>query len=185
MFRTVSDLHLEYEQKYFHKHILPKEKKDSYFKKIVKPDRRLNLILAGDTGHPNDSIYEHFIDWTAQNFKKVFMVKGNHEYYSYYRKTPTTMNQFSAQIDAIVNRYDNFFLLDRNVPPVELEDDWVVMGVTLWTFIPPEKESEIQLAMNDFRKIYKDDSSPITPRYQNEWLHRPDLDYLNIGYLSI
>jgi hypothetical protein len=184
MFRILSDLHLEFHQKYFARHIVPHGQHaiDRYFGQILSPEGRNQfIILAGDVGHPDDSIYECFLDWTSRHFQRCFMVTGNHEHYSFYRKCPTTIEQLSDKIRRIVEQYDNVVLLDRSNPPVVV-DDWVIMGVTLWTYIPPENAREIQKNINDFTKIWytnEDDTKEvITPAYQNQHLHQPDLDYL-------
>lgn len=183
MFRIVSDLHLEFQAKYFAKFIYSSETPDNdlinfYFKKIVTPEPQLNIILAGDIGYPSDEIYVQFIKWVSGYFKRVFLITGNHEYYSYYRKKPVTMGQITERINNIIEPYENVTFLDRHVSPVVIENNWVIMGVTLWSYIPDSNKREIHESMNDYKKIWRNESTLITPDYVNNYLHQPDLDYL-------
>ena len=76
-FQLFSDIHLE---------LL----KSSKFPKI-KPLTDY-LFLAGDIGKINTPNYEPFFDYCSENWKKVFYVLGNHEFYNS-NKDFKTLNQ--------------------------------------------------------------------------------------------
>ena len=40
------------------------------------------LCLCEDIGYPHTKIYKWFITWCSEHFTKVFIITGNHEYYS-------------------------------------------------------------------------------------------------------
>jgi len=40
------------------------------------------LCLAGDIGYPYSGIYREFLKQMNSDFKKVFIIAGNHEYYN-------------------------------------------------------------------------------------------------------
>jgi len=67
--QLASDIHLEFEGCYER---MPKIK-------AVSPDNV--LVLAGDIGKPSQPIYKQFLNEMAQQFAKVIVVAGNHEYY--------------------------------------------------------------------------------------------------------
>ncbi len=62
----ISDIHLEFFK------VLPKQ--------IVRPVADI-LCLAGDIGYPFSSLYRDFLKQVSRDFKKVFLIAGNHEYY--------------------------------------------------------------------------------------------------------
>ena len=39
-------------------------------------------VCAGDIGNPYKSHYKEFFDWMSMNYKKTFVIAGNHEYYN-------------------------------------------------------------------------------------------------------
>jgi len=44
------------------------------------------LVLAGDIGYLGDDNYRThpFWDWASENYREVFVVPGNHEFYKFY-----------------------------------------------------------------------------------------------------
>ena len=71
----VSDIHLEMHDKYNEGVITP-----SMFLKPSAP----YLALCGDIGIPELKAYDVFLGWCSNNYEKVFLIAGNHEYYNYY-----------------------------------------------------------------------------------------------------
>ena len=82
-FQLFSDIHLE---------LL----KSSKFPKI-KPLTDY-LFLAGDIGKINTPNYELFFDYCSQNWKKVFYVLGNHEFYNSNKDLKTLKKQKQKQL---------------------------------------------------------------------------------------
>lgn len=64
-FQYISDIHLEISGK------IPDIPKSSN-----------NLCLLGDIGAPESDIYKKFIKECSEKFTNVFVIYGNHEYYS-------------------------------------------------------------------------------------------------------
>ena len=60
----ISDLHLEF--------------RDEYFDINNEADI---LILSGDIGNPYEDIYINFLIKISNNFDKIILITGNHEYY--------------------------------------------------------------------------------------------------------
>ena len=70
---VLSDIHLE-----FYKTLPKLEKKFQ----SIDPSATNILCLCGDIGYPHTKIYKWFITWCSEHFTKVFIITGNHEYYS-------------------------------------------------------------------------------------------------------
>ena len=111
------------------------------------------LVLAGDilvAKHLNtdgnlNRIYNSFLNFCSENFKHVFYVFGNHEFYGYnYEST-------FKKVENILP--SNIHLMNNNT--VEIED-WVFIGGTLWTDHNkgnPVNMMENQYVMNDYHRI--------------------------------
>lgn len=126
------------------------------------------LFLAGDIGIITYSNYEHFFNYCSKNWKKVFYVIGNHEYYN--KKTYDTMNTKYKDFFA---KYNNVHLLDNS--SYEL-DEVVIIGSTLFSEINDTRE------LNDFNKIHEYNADKtrkilLTKRTYNE-LHEKSKEYL-------
>lgn len=125
-----SDIHLEF--------------RPSKFRRILKPSAEI-LILAGDIGHPFRRTYYQFLRWCSMKFKHVVLIPGNHEYYgSSLKKARRKLKQLSKATGVTV--------LDRDV--LELpEYNLVILGTTLWSYIPPENSFEVLMGINDYQCI--------------------------------
>ena len=122
----VSDLHLEYHDE------------------IIKlPVTAEYLALAGDIGYPSKANYGKFIEWCSDNYKCIFLIIGNHEYYH-----ENDMNTTKDKIVEIVSNFSNVYLLDNN--KIEIEG-WIVLGTTLWSHIPDIVN--IDRYINDYKYI--------------------------------
>lgn len=142
----ISDIHLE------------------FLSKLLKPARFHAaadiLCLAGDIGYPRKPIYRQFIREMSTQFKKVFLIAGNHEYYG-----TTTMDQVHESIKAAVADLDNVTFLDNSYEDYE---GVRFVGTTLWTQIPAAPS----VLINDFHEI-----GEMTPELYNE-LHRGACEFL-------
>ena len=97
---------------------------------IVRPDDI--CIIAGDLceiRHPN---YSYFLSFIDKNFKKSFIVPGNHEYYG------NTVEYGNSRMREIESKHDNInILLNERVSYL----GYNFIGSTLWTHIKyAEKE---------------------------------------------
>jgi hypothetical protein len=142
----VSDLHLEFYDK-------------MAFPLLVKPAARY-LALAGDIGHPGTDLFKSFIDYTARNWERVFLVAGNHEYYAKRRathwtqSTPTHMFEVQQIIKSVCSAYSNVTFLHHDNPSFYLpEANVAVIGTTLWSHIPDDFKIQAAGGMNDYNLI--------------------------------
>jgi len=124
------------------------------------------LIMAGDVMLFSE-MYKHedFFDFLSKNFKAVYWIPGNHEYYL--SKMDGRTGAFKEQIR------ENVFLLNDTV---EIIDDVRFVFSTLWSFIGQAAEKEIWHSMNDFRVI-EIGGKKLTPAIYNK-LHRESNEFL-------
>jgi predicted phosphohydrolase len=116
-FQIISDIHLE-KRKYKNDLILE------------HPIRANNLILAGDIGNPLKPNYKQYIKYCSHNYKNVFLISGNHEYW---HNTIEDTNKLITQICAtypninfINNRFIDFFENNRSVR---------LFGGIMWSYV--------------------------------------------------
>jgi predicted phosphohydrolase len=124
------------------------------------------LIMAGDVMLFSE-MYKHedFFDFLSKNFKAVYWIPGNHEYYL--SKMDGRTGAFKEQIR------ENVFLLNDTV---EIIDNVRFVFSTLWSFIGQAAEKEIWHSMNDFRVI-EIGGKKLTPAIYNK-LHRESNEFL-------
>jgi len=118
-FRYLSDLHLEF------------IKPDKIYKFIeqIKPSIDEICILAGDIGNPRESNYNIFMDYINHNFKKSFVIPGNHEYYNSNKYTIQQTNDFMTEYFIKLN---NISFLNNSY---EHYNGYCFVGTTLWSHI--------------------------------------------------
>jgi len=123
----VSDLHLEFLK------TIPK----------ITP-RAKTLVLAGDIGYPHQPIYAAFLKDVSSKFEKVFLIAGNHEYYT---QNTCMMEDVDNQIQEIIEKHslENVSFLNY-----DYEDYQGVrfVGIPLWSQIKDPK-----YLINDFVAI--------------------------------
>ena len=138
----LSDLHLEFYKKSFD------------FSKIFNFDNFSEILcLCGDIGYPEHSIYEEFLKFCSSKFKYVFLISGNHEYYSR-NNNKKTIQSTNLMIEEICNKFTNIYFLNNKSKYLE-EYDLNVIGTTLWTEMPEDiLEKDTKKFYNDFNMIY-------------------------------
>ena len=140
-----SDLHLEFW-----------ENRNFLKQNPIVPSAHI-LIMAGDVMLFSEmNKYNDFFDFLSKNFKAVYWLPGNHEYYL--SKMDGRTGAFKEQIR------ENVFLLNDTV---EIIDDVRFVFSTLWSFIGKAAEKEIWNSMNDFRVI-KISGKKLTPVIYNK-----------------
>lgn len=107
-----------------------------------KKNIRSFLALCGDIGDPFDDKYENFISRHAKRFEHVFILAGNHEYWTKKR----TMDEVETQIQSVVSKFNNVTYMYKNQFIIE---DTIILGCTLWS--PVDKRAAIY--SKDFRNI--------------------------------
>jgi len=112
----ISDIHLEF----FH------------VEKVKSIGRNIHpvcdiLVLAGDIGIPShtNNHYRIFLEIIATKFKKIFIIAGNHEYYSMISRT-----SIKNAIQENCANFCNITFLDKNWVDY---DGYRWIGTTLWT----------------------------------------------------
>jgi predicted phosphohydrolase len=149
-----SDLHLEFDHnsKYLEKNPIP-----------VSGD---TLLLAGDIVPLHDENFRHpFFSFIADNYKNVFWIPGNHEFYH------KDMNEFSKSFH--IKLRSNIHILHNT--ELEFENIRFIFS-TLWTKISPENERIIEQGVSDFSCIEKKDRKLRAPDYNK--LHTSSLDFV-------
>jgi hypothetical protein len=116
------------------------------------------LVLAGDIGCPGNvwgkRQYARFLEKQSEQFKLVFVLAGNHEYFSEVKGSsfiPCTAPAIHAAIKDVCSKFANVVFLDRKVAVV---DGVRLIGATLWTDIAEEQESRIESSVCDYKRIY-------------------------------
>lgn len=135
--RYLSDLHLEF--------IKPNEIED-FIRKIPSGFDEI-CILAGDIGNPYQIQYDIFMNFISKNFKKTFVISGNHEYYNKTKKIEET-NEFMKDY---FQQFNNISFLNNSY---EIYDGYCFIGTTLWSkIINPEYEISDITKIPDFDYI--------------------------------
>mgnify|MGYP000651624373 CR=1 FL=1 len=155
----LSDIHLEFFNKNLH-----------YFDFLinVKDPSCQYLALLGDIGHPSIHNYSLFLNHIHKYYRKIFIISGNHEYYS--NNSPRSITHIDKHIHSICNQFSNVFYLNNDYHI--LNDDYVIIGSTLWSNIDLDFSNKIQHSLNDYKNIYDDKLSLVTPSYIRSLFNR-------------
>lgn len=146
----VSDLHLE----------LYSEPPD--YSTLLKPCAPY-LALAGDIGQPDQ--LKPFLDWVVPQWKKVFYITGNHEYYNF-TKTTKTIKELNVEYTRITDQYENLYFLHADRPSHFLEDENVaIVGLTLWSNV---QQTSGWRKVADYSNIRVHAGERTVPRQLNE-----------------
>jgi predicted phosphohydrolase len=117
-------------------------------------------ILAGDIGNPYKHNYNVFMQFINENFKKSFVIAGNHEYYN----KSKTLEETRTYLKEYFTKYDNICFLDNEYVYYE---NTCFIGTTLWSNITnPVYE------INDTRAI------PTFDYIQYNQLHAKSVEFL-------
>ena len=129
--RYISDIHLEF---------INPNKIEKYLKRI-EPNKDDIYVCAGDIGDPYKYHYDIFMKYMSKNFKKVFVIAGNHEYYN----NDKDINETDEYLDEYFKRYDNISYLNNSY---EYYEGYCIIGTTLWS-----KITNPQYEINDVKRI--------------------------------
>jgi Icc-related predicted phosphoesterase len=161
-FQLLSDIHMEFLQKFYK----------------IKPNADY-LFLAGDIGKLGLSNYNYFFEYCSKNWKKVFYVLGNHEYYHNYK----TIDKLNFEYKQFFSNFDNIYLLDNN--GVDIEDNnqkYFIYGTTLWSnpnttdFINDfihiktknDKNWNVNISLNQFRDLHQNSMNKLIENIKNK-----------------
>jgi predicted phosphodiesterase len=115
-FQIISDIHLE---------------KRKYNNSILEhPIKANNLILAGDIGNPLIPNYKEYIKYCSDQYKNVFLITGNHEYWN------NTVDDTDKLINQICSPYKNvYFLNNRFIDFNQNNRSIRIFGGIMWSFV--------------------------------------------------
>lgn len=131
----MSDLHLEVGQQYL-----------TFDFDVAAP----NLILAGDIGRLIDyEGYTSFLQKQIARYNRVFLVLGNHEFYDLSFEDGLERARALEKEPVLEGK---LILLQQN--KIAFDDGRnVILGCSLWSFIPGNSAPRIAAAVNDFKRI--------------------------------
>lgn len=172
LFQYVSDIHLEYIT------YIP------YIKKTAD-----NLFLVGDIGHPGTELFNKFLKICSEKYKNIFMVYGNHEYYSIIRGRNKKIETMKEKLEYAKNFPSNVHLLDNScvfinkinntvsysISGISNINDYIkIIGSTLW--------SDNCTQSNNFKNIFIDKDMHLTFDYQTELFNKSKYYLINELY---
>jgi predicted phosphohydrolase len=127
------------------------------------------LILAGDIVPLHDEFLNNsFFRFISNNYRQVFWVPGNHEYY--YRNISDFNTSFNLKLHENINIVNNI--------NVQYEDIQFIFS-TLWSKISRKNEKNIEQNVSDFECITKNDKKFRASDFNK--LHKECLDFLRLA----
>lgn len=103
------------------------------------------LLIAGDTCYLEDNFIHHpFFDIVSKQFKMVYLIPGNHEFYNGFD------SKICLELGYEIKIRKNVFLVNNFIKKI---NEVNIIFSTLWSNIQKEK-AIILTSMNDFRYIY-------------------------------
>eukprot|EP01156_Anaeramoeba_ignava_P020958 Anaeramoba_ignava/c17731_g1_i1.p1 GENE.c17731_g1_i1~~c17731_g1_i1.p1 ORF type:complete len:186 (+),score=63.88 c17731_g1_i1:22-558(+) len=131
-FQTCSDIHLEFfsEEKPYPKDMIT----------AIAPI----LLLCGDIGNPDQEYLLQFLEEQSKQFKYIFYVAGNHEFYNVRNEEEkSTYQERISKLKQINSKISNVFFLERTSVKIivhrkDNSKDYVIrlLGTTLWSSVP-------------------------------------------------
>lgn len=135
------------------------------------------LVLVGDIGYPEQTITAQFLQWCSENWRNVFWIPGNHEFYSSFHSLEKhTFVEKLQLMNQLCNQFHNVhFLYHRtfDIPHTRYR----LVGCTLWSHIPDEKQELVARYMNDCRLIFTEKNTKATPSDMKNWFEK-DVSWL-------
>jgi predicted phosphodiesterase len=159
--QVFSDIHLEHY--------------DNFDFDIFKPKAKI-LFLVGDIGHIEHDLYKKFIDYVSNNWEYIYIVLGNHEFYS----TKYTYEELYDMYDDFFLQYSNVMLVTEGYEYKISDDVYIIGGVGWTTLINNYENADIEYLckyhgfnnlykknFNDFNYIKKDKNNTMDVEYFN------------------
>jgi predicted phosphodiesterase len=116
--RYVSDVHLEH---------MSKKEALSWITNCT-PGEEDVFVLAGDIGNPYTVEYKRFIEHLHAHWKKVYILAGNHEYYT----NGHTVEETNTYLEEYFKEYSNIVFLNNSS---EVYEGVRFIGSTMWSNI--------------------------------------------------
>lgn len=126
------------------------------------------LILAGDIISLQKEYFKlNFFDFISENFKEVYYIAGNHDFYRSDYDLNIQLKPYK------INIRNNVYLINNK--SVIIENNKFIFS-TLWSNISQINEKIIQNALNDYRYI-KFDGHKVFP-HETTMLHNIAVDFI-------
>lgn len=167
----VSDLHFEFQNTMnISKYFSNTEKQNSIL--CVCGD---SVPICLDSRYPL-VFFRDFITKCSGMFDYVFIVSGNHEYYS---NRKVAMEFIENNLRNFCDGFQNVFYLQRNGFIINLEDkQYLILGSTLWTEMNDPICRKVKPLMNDYSQILFSDENNFTPHHAN-LIHQYHIKFIN------
>ena len=107
------------------------------------------LALLGDIGNPYMTNYNNFLEYHAKIFEHIFVISGNHEYYTS-KKKQYTIENIEEEIKKICDQYENITYLQKSKIQI---GQTLFIGCTLWSNISKVQNIAYD-SINDYSNIY-------------------------------
>lgn len=117
--QLVSDIHFEHYRNVEH------SQNFDYSQIITNSENADMLVMAGDIGFYSDEIFQKFIEYTANLYKYVLFVPGNHDYHMGHQ----SIGEIDNELRALFRPYGNVYFLNNE--SIILENINFI-GTTLW-----------------------------------------------------
>ena len=173
----VSDLHLEFFNKMSYIQV-----RDSI---LDNRGKCTAIALLGDIGDPMKhktnkydtlNFYKELINDLAPHYNQIFVIAGNHEFYSGY-----PMDEVKKSIEEICdNAPGQVYFMDNKMHIANVGESGkqvAIIGTTLWSHIPAESVKVVERGVEDYRKIQYGDEK-FTANDSNH-LHQESLEFIN------
>lgn len=131
-----------------------------------------NIALLGDIGNLNADMevrkYKFILNQLAQEFERVFLIPGNHEYYGKLFTMPEYKEKLKKMCDEC-----GVILLDNTKYEIP-EYNLVILGSTLWT----AGNTKIKPRMNDYNYIKYDKKNLLTTQHTYD-MHQTAVNWIS------
>jgi len=149
--QIVSDVHIEFWGK-----------RNKY--NFIKPVAPI-LALLGDicccSTNEDFELFKGFINELLPNFQHIIIVPGNHEYYfnavkpSDKPQIENTLTYIDKKMKHFCSKSKKLHFLNNNSLNLKINNqNYQIVGTTLWSFIPNDMYREITELMNDYTHIF-------------------------------
>lgn len=157
----VSDLHLEMWS-------LPDFQPGAF----LEPGHADILVLTGDIGYPEKVNTARFLSWCSENWRNVFWIPGNHEFYSpFHSSEKHTFNEKIHLMNELCTQFHNVHFLYHRTYDIP-QTRYRLVGCTLWSHIPDDKQEIVARYMSDCRLIFTEKNIKATPYDMKNWFEK-------------
>lgn len=139
-----------------------------------------------------------FLEFCAANWKRVFYVAGNHEYYNKSvhemrfiikqdpeKGRPRSVQEVEGWLREECSRFTNIHFLQKEVYYLA-EEATHILGCTLWSEISPDMYELAKSGMVDYRRIWTDAGERISPAESTAlWTDQANWLLAELGKLDV